>query len=167
MSRLAKALAEYEEDISKRKRGLDAEYQSWEEKLRVATQSLETQRQTALDEQQKVAAASAQIPNLQQELAHSEAEAEEIDQAAHLAKAETKILETAEQKIFTKLRDAVAYLRQAEVETEQLLADVKVVCTPLQQDQVSMTAAPEPCTQMSVLISLDQNMMDRVLTAEI
>ena len=145
MSRLAKALAEYEAETARKKAVLDAEYQSWEEKLRVARQSLETQKQTALEEQNKVSAASAQIPKLQQELAHAEAEAEEINQAAQLAKAETKILETAEQKIFTKLRDAVAYLRQSEMETEKLLADVKVVCTPV-QDQVLMTAALAACT---------------------
>ncbi|KAK9844338.1 hypothetical protein WJX74_000942 [Apatococcus lobatus] len=140
MSRLAKALAEYEEETAKRKRGLDAEYQSWEEKLRLAKQTLETQKQTALDEQNKVAAASAQISKLQQEVACVEAEAVEIDQAANLATAETKILETAEQKIFTKLRDAVAYLRQSEMETEKLLAEVKVVCMPLQQDQAMHSA---------------------------
>lgn len=145
MSRLAKAIADWQAETAKRKAVLDAEYQSWEEKLRVTKQHGETQRQAVLEEQNKVSAASAKIPKLQQEVAHAEAEAEEINQAAQLAKAETKILETAEQKIFTKLRDAVAYLRQSEMETEKLLADVKVVCTPV-QDQVLMTAAVAPCT---------------------
>ncbi|KAK9850104.1 hypothetical protein WJX84_011304 [Apatococcus fuscideae] len=150
MSRLAKALAEYEEETAKRKRGLDAEYQSWEEKLRLAKQTLETQKQTALDEQNKVAAASAQISKLQQEVACVEAEAVEIDQAANLATAETKILETAEQKIFTKLRDAVAYLRQSEMETEKLLAEVKVAMHSAGTHDIDGNMDLGPSTWMSL-----------------
>ncbi|KAK9864802.1 hypothetical protein WJX84_000181 [Apatococcus fuscideae] len=122
---ILKALADLQQSLDQKKRGLDTEYQGWEDQLRAARQSLEVHKQTAVEEQNKVSVASAQIPHLQQELAKAEAEAEEIHQAGELAKTETKILQTAEEKIFTKLRDAVAYLARAETDTETLLADVK------------------------------------------
>ena len=127
MSRAAKAWAEYQKGVEDRTRALESEWQEAEGELQSLTQAIEGEKQIVLEEQNKAIELSAQLPQLQQGLAQAEAEAEEINQAAELAVAETQILENAEQQFLGKLRAASAYLQQAQTEAEQLLSNVKGV----------------------------------------
>ncbi len=127
MSRAAKAWAEYQKQAGDRVAGLEHERHEAERELQTIYQAVETEKQAATDEHNKSTGLSAQLPQLQQALAQAEAEKEEISQAAALAVTETQILENTEQQIFGKLKDASAFLQQAQTEAEQLLVNVKEV----------------------------------------
>ena len=71
MSHLQKALAEYKAFADTRKLEADAEYHDWEEKLRALKESTEEQKDAAVQERNKAAQASAQIPSLTTEAGKS------------------------------------------------------------------------------------------------